>query len=103
MGFGIGINTQKTNAGNLRGKQKEIACFCWFTSKGKPTPHIIKFQNESGEIQTVNEIHVKCMDYKNFSGIPSIEYICSIAIDNIQYDVKLIYFNESCKWVINFI
>ena len=37
MSFGIGTNTQMADFGFIRGKQKEIACQCWFTSKGKVT------------------------------------------------------------------
>lgn len=45
MAFGIGTNTQKADSGPVRGKQKEIACQCWFTSKGKITPLMLKIQD----------------------------------------------------------
>ena len=35
MAFGIGTNTQKADAGPIKGKQREIGCYCWFTNKGK--------------------------------------------------------------------
>lgn len=102
-GFGIGTNTQKTNAGKIRGTQKEIACFCWFTSTGKSIPSLIKFEDENGELQTVKDIHVKHTEAKNYSGIPSLEYLCSIVINNTIHEVKLIFFQDECRWVMNFI
>jgi hypothetical protein len=101
--FGIGTNTQKANAGEIRGFQKEVGCFCWFTSQGKSIPRIIKFIDDNGELQTVYEVLVKHMEPKNYSGIPSIEYLCSFSVSNIIYDVKLIFFQSECKWVMNFI
>lgn len=97
--FGIGINTQGTNAGEIRGKQIEIACACWFTSNGKTIPYTIKYQDENGEIQTINEIIVKYLEEKNYSGIPSVEYDCTLFHGEISKQVKLIFFKEECRWV----
>lgn len=102
MGFGIGINTKATNASEIRVNQIEIACACWFTSKGKTIPYRIKFQAENGELQTIDNIHIKCTETKNYAGIPSVEYTCSIIYD-MHYDVKLIFFKDRCKWVMNFL
>ena len=33
MAFGIGTNTNRADAGPVKGKQREIACLCWFKSK----------------------------------------------------------------------
>ena len=101
--FGIGTNTQKTDAGKIRGKQLDIACYCWFTSHAKPTPQLIKFMDENGEIQTVREIRVNSMEKKNYSGIPSMEYVCQIVVSEICHNVKLIFFMQECKWVMNFL
>lgn len=101
--FGIGTNTQGTNAGKIRGSQIDIACDCWFMSTGKSIPRIIKFIDENGELQTINKIHVKCMEIKNYSGIQSIEYECSIISQGLMHDVKLIFFNENCKWIMTFL
>lgn len=42
MGFRLGDIADHTDNGTLRGIQREIACECWFTSKGKTIPKIIK-------------------------------------------------------------
>ena len=58
MAFGIGTNSQKADAGPIRGKQREIGCYCWFTNKGKMMPTMLKVQDEDGEIITVRQIKV---------------------------------------------
>ena len=101
--FGIGTNTQKANAGVIQGIQKEVGCFCWFTSTGKSIPRIIKFIDDNGDLQTVYDVFVKYMEQKNYSGIPSMEYLCTFSLNNIIHEVKLIFFQSECKWVMNFI
>lgn len=103
MAFGIGTNTQKTNAGKLKGIQMSIACECWFTSKGESKPLMIKFEDEEGVIQTVREIQVHYVEEKNYSGIGSREYDCTMVWKEQAILVKLIYFKEECRWVMNFL
>ena len=44
MSMGIGINTQKPDAGEIRGRQEDIACGVWFTSGGNPIPQLVKYK-----------------------------------------------------------
>lgn len=97
--FGIGTNTQDKDAGAIKGKQVEIACECWFTKSGRTMPLLIKFQDEEGEIHTIDQIRVIFFEEKNYSGISSVEYDCMIAFREIQYSVKLVFFKQTCKWV----
>ena len=48
MAFGVVDNTQQPNMGIGRKKKMEIACECWFTSKGKMQPLMFKYQDEQG-------------------------------------------------------
>ena len=48
MGFRLGDIADHTDNGTLRGIQREIACECWFTSKGKTIPKIIKVNRNKG-------------------------------------------------------
>ena len=102
MAFGIGVNSQSTNEGPIRGIQQEIACECWFTSNGRITPLMIKLQDEEGEIQTVRPIYVHSQTKKNYAGTPSIEFDCTIEIQQRSYRVWLIYFQSENRWVLNF-
>lgn len=101
--FGIGTNTQITNSGEIKGTRQEIACACWFTSLGNSTPIMIKYKADNGELLTIDKIHVRTVESKNYSGIQSIEYRCSIISQDQMREVKLIFFKEDCKWIMVFI
>lgn len=100
MAFGIGTNTQAAVPSPIKGKQREIACQCWFTSKGKVTPLMLKVQDEDGEIRTVRQIQVHSQEEKMYAGVPSIEFDCTITILEQQINVWLIYYKEENKWVL---
>lgn len=100
MAFGIGTNTQRADSGPVRGKQREIACQCWFTSKGRITPLMLKIQDEDGEIRTVKQIQVHSQEEKMYAGVASVEFDCSITILEQQIGVRLIYYKEENRWVL---
>ena len=100
MAFGIGTNTQRADSGPVRGKQREIACQCWFTSKGKITPLMLKIQDEDGEIRTVKQIQIHFQEEKMYAGVASVEFDCTITILEQQIGVRLIYYKEENRWVL---
>ena len=100
MAFGTSTNTQKADAGFIKGKQREIACQCWFTSKGKVTPLMLKIEDEDGEIRTVRRIQVLSQEEKKYAGARSMEFDCIITILEQQIDVQLIYYKEENRWVL---
>ena len=100
MAFGIGTNTQKADAGFVKGKQREIACHCWFSSKGKVIPLMLKIEDEDGEIRNIRQIEVLSQKEKMYAGIASIEFDCTITILEHKIDVKLIYYKEENRWVL---
>ena len=100
MAFGIGTNTQKADSGPVKGKQREIGCQCWFSSKGKVIPLMLKVQDEDGEIRTIRQIQVLSQEEKLYAGIASIEFDCIITILGQQINTHLIYYKEENKWVL---
>lgn len=102
MEFGIGTNTKKPDAGSLKWEQREIACECWFTCSGKTTPIMIKVEDEDGEIRTIRQIQVHSQERKNYAGIPSEEYDCTIGILGQQLPVKIVHYLTESRWVICF-
>ena len=102
MAFGIGTNSQKADAGLVRGKQKEIGCYCWFTNKGKMIPTMLKVQDEDGEIRTVRQIKVHFQEEKMYAGVPSVEFNCTITILEQQINVWLIYYKSENRWALVF-
>ena len=100
MAFGIGINSQQADAGQIKGRQREVACQCWFTSTGKITPMMLKIRDEDGEIRTVRRIRVLAREEKMYAGIPSLEFDCVITILEQEISVKLVYYKEENRWVL---
>jgi len=100
MGMGIGINAQKTNAGELTGKYDAIACSVWFTSTGIVMPKMIKYKAADDTIQVIKNIRVLSMEKKNYCGIPALEYSCRAVDENKVIFFKLLFQQEECKWKI---
>lgn len=100
MGFQLGDIAEKNENGTLRGIQREIACECWFTSKGKSIPKIIKVMDEEGMLYTVRDIQVLTSEEKTYSGIKTVEHLCRINLGGKLETVKLVFTKESCKWTI---
>ncbi len=101
MAFGIGTNCGQSSAGILRGKQINIACECWYTSGGRCMPLMIKFEDEEGIIRTVRDFQITYSEKKNYSGIPSVEYGCVLRHQGIQREVRLLFFIDEGRWVMN--
>ena len=101
MAFGIGTNTQKADAGEIRGEQREIACDCWFTSTGRIIPRMLKIREEDGEMLLINKIQVHSQEQKKYAGIPSIEFDCTLTVLEKGIRVKLIYYQTESRWVLN--
>lgn len=99
MAFGIGVNSKEADCGKIKGTQTEIACKCWFTSKGRAVPMMIKVQDESGMIRTVDEIHVNYAEERNYAGVPTVEYDCLLGYQGACRNVKLVFFKNECRWV----
>lgn len=100
MAFGIGTNTNKADAGPVKGKQKEIGCYCWFTNKGKMIPTMLKIKDEDDEIRTIRQIEVLSQEEKMYAGIASMEFDCIITIMEQRINVRLIYYKEENRWVL---
>lgn len=100
MGFRLGDIADKTEHGVLQGIQREIGCECWFTSKGKSIPKIIKVMDDEGMLHTIKDVQLLTVEEKNYSGIQTVEHLCRIHIGGRMETVKLVFTKESCKWTI---
>lgn len=98
MAFRLGDIIEHRDSGTIKGIQREIACDCWFTSKGRSFPRAIKVMDEQGIIHTISDIEILYSEEKNYSGIATVEHICRIRLGAQQELVKLVYTKESCKW-----
>lgn len=100
MAFGIGVNMEETDAGELRGEKMDIAVDCWFTSKGVTIPRMFKYQDVEGEVHSVSEIRVLEQEEKRYCGVPTVEYRCEVVLDQVCREVKLIFLVEEHRWML---
>ena len=78
--------------------QKEIACKVWMSASGIVTPLMFKMPDEDNVIQTFDKIIVNFFEKKEYVGVPSYEYHCSIIINGFMVNVILQFFPETLKW-----
>ena len=102
MAFGIGINSQQADAGAVKGSQRKIACDCWFTATGKIIPRMLKIRDEDGEIRVIKQIVVHSQEAKNYCGIPSVEFDCTLPVLEHEIPARLIYYQTENRWVLNY-
>lgn len=102
MAFGIGTNMQSGDAGAVKGSQREIACDCWFTTNGKIIPRMLKIRDEDGEIRVIRQVVVHSQEAKNYCGIPSIEFDCTLIVLEHEISARLIYYQTESRWVLNY-
>lgn len=96
--FGIGTNTEKPDQGKLTGEFRSVACGCWFTSKGRSFPKMVKYEDEEGCIQTIQDIEVVHSEKKYYCGIPMMSYVCRTVIGEMEYYFTLLYHVEESQW-----
>ena len=98
--FGIGTNTniKRVSAVTAMEKQVEVACDCWFSRKGKTIPQLIKYEDENSEIHTISSIRVISSEDKLYCGIKTREFLCQAVTEDIEYEFKLIFRKEECRW-----
>lgn len=99
MAFGIGTNTEPTEAGVIKGKQETVACDCWFTSSGKTIPRFLKYQDAEGVIHKMYDIKVHASNKRNYCGIAMIEYECSCEEQGQEYRFRFLFQPQECQWV----
>lgn len=97
--FGIETNIKDIDNGELRGKIYKAACEIWVTSEGRLFPKYLKFEGDDGVIQSVENITLKYVEDKNYSGIPTKECNCVGIIGGIRQDFKIVYNKDTCKCV----
>lgn len=98
MGFQLGDIRHHPDAGVLKGIQRQIACDCWFTAKGKSIPRMLKVMDEAGVLHTIENINVLYAEEKAYAGIQTVEHVCQIEIGHTIETVRLIFTKESCTW-----
>ncbi len=97
--FGIGINPNKRDNGDIKGNVYPIACKSWFAPGKAPQPTMFKFKDLEGVIQTVPDLKIKSSEDKYYEGILVNEYRCESVIGGIRYGFKLVFYPLDSKWI----
>lgn len=106
MAFGVGgresrvFQTGFESKKGSGGRQMDVACECWFTSRGETMPLALKFPDENGELVMIREIQVEWAEKKYYCGIPAVEYMCRFSFRGRKVPGKLIFYLEECRWVL---
>lgn len=104
MAFGVGGRESRvfdgfeSKEGN-RARQMDVACECWFTSRGDTIPLAVKFPNEDGEYVMIRDVQVDCTEKKYYCGVPAVEYQCRLPVGGRIMRTRLIFYLEECRWV----
>lgn len=104
MAFGIGGRESRVFDGfeskdGKRNRQMDVACECWFTSRGDTIPLAVKFPDEYGEYVMIKDVQVDCAKKKYYCGVPAVEYRCRLPLNGRITPVRLIFYLEECRWV----
>ena len=62
---------------------------------------MLKIKDEDGEMLVVKKIEVHYQEKKNYAGIPSIEFDCTLTVLEQAIPAKLIYYQTESRWVLN--
>lgn len=98
MGFVVEARKEVGQEAAIRGHYKKVAVGCWFTSTGRGIPQIVKYEDEEGCIRTLNNIQVLKTDQKNYAGIRTQRFDCSVVVDDCEQLFILLYHAESNLW-----
>lgn len=103
VNMGIGVNMQETDDGLLTGYKEAIACGVWFTSTGRPIPKSIKYKGDDEQLHLLANIRINRVTRRNYCGIPTLVYNCTVNVDEQTYHFTLINCIEDIekqKWKI---
>lgn len=70
----------------------------WFTSQGRTFPKVLRYEDEAGELHTIDSIQVLSRDRKNYAGIIAQKYDCRAEIQGRMIDFVLLYHPRENTW-----
>lgn len=98
MGFTANTVRQIQEEREVKGKRKKVAVDCWFTSTGRAIPHIVKYEDEEGCLQTIRDIQVLKREQKNFAGIYSQRFDCQAVVEGYERQFILMFRLQDHTW-----
>ena len=77
-------------------KSMEVACLCWFPTKGQPFPISFKYKDEDGDIHSVKDIDI----LRTENVMQGKEFRCEALIGDQKRSFELMFFKDDCRWVL---
>ena len=99
--FGMPLNIEEADSGMFHGRQRKIACKCWFTSTGRSIPLMVEYIDEEGELVKITRIQVLFSERRNYAGIRSCYYRCRFFYETREWEVALLFYPDTGKWMMN--
>lgn len=98
MAFGIGMDAIQKEHAAPKGELRNVAVKCWFTSKGRSFPLMMKIETEQGEILSVDHIQMLTAQQQNYAGILTWNYRCLAEANGQVFEFTLLFTPEDCSW-----
>ena len=98
MGFGLGMETEKLQEREIKGRYQKVAVDCWFTSNGKVILRFLKYQDEDGFLHTLKDIRLRKSEKKYYAGILQHRYDCSAVVEEVEQEFILLYRPNENSW-----
>lgn len=98
MGFAIGSNEEKLQERAIKGHYQKVAVGCWFTSKGKSIPKMVKYEDEDGFVHTFDHVKVLKQEKKHYAGVLLQRYDCQVVQDDLIRSIILLYHPTDNTW-----
>ncbi|HIS32080.1 MAG TPA: hypothetical protein IAB44_11120 [Candidatus Limivivens intestinipullorum] len=98
MSFLLEGQEERLQERRVAGKYRKAAVSCWFTSKGRSIPQLVKYEDEEGRIRCIRQIRLLKAEEKYFAGIRMKRYDCCSQEDGIRRNFILLYHVEEGTW-----
>lgn len=98
MGFMVGIQQEKLTERTINGHSKKVAVDCWFTSEGRTIPRFVKYEDEDGCIQTLNDIEIIKSDQMMYAGIIAQRFDCRVVQNGKIREFILLFHPDKNIW-----
>lgn len=98
VGFAAFAEEEKRQRGAGAGEYRRAAVGCWFTAGGRAIPKLLKYEDDSGCLQTLRDIRVLRSDQKYYGSLLVREYFCSAFSEEKEARFLLLYHPDSGTW-----
>ncbi len=84
------------NIDGFSGQGQQVACMCWFPTKGQPFPISFKYRDSEGEVHSIHDIDI--LDTKHiFQGI---DFTCEAVFGDQKRRFSLMFFKDDYRWLL---